>query len=160
MLFVSDESGRDEVTPAVPGTSGKVTVSPGGGFEPLWAPGGREIFYRIGARMMSVPFDPVSGRIGAARALFEVEGLKTDAYRPAYVVLPDGRFIMITDDTFDTGIDAPLNAQTEVTGGKRRRTEDRVMRCAVWIARISALTLGNPTVNRVDRSAIYFSCDE
>ncbi len=37
-------------------------VSKGGGIEPVWAPDGKEIFYRSvdGGRMLAVPFDPKS----------------------------------------------------------------------------------------------------
>ena len=47
LAYVSDESGRDEVyvRPAS-GEGGRQVISTTGGTEPMWAPDGRELFYR------------------------------------------------------------------------------------------------------------------
>jgi Tol biopolymer transport system component len=55
MAYVSGESGRNEIcVRPFPGPGEKVTISTDGGNEPVWAPSGREIFYRNGDAMMSV----------------------------------------------------------------------------------------------------------
>jgi serine/threonine protein kinase/Tol biopolymer transport system component len=55
LVYQSDKSGRDEIyVQPYPGPGGTVPVSTGGGTEPVWSHNGREIFYRIGDKMMSV----------------------------------------------------------------------------------------------------------
>jgi hypothetical protein len=49
MAYVSDESGRYEVyVRPFPGPGGKWLISHEGGFEPLWARNGKQLFYRSG----------------------------------------------------------------------------------------------------------------
>jgi eukaryotic-like serine/threonine-protein kinase len=56
MAYVSNESGRPEVyIEPVPGPGGRRQISSDGGEEPRWVRNGREILYRSGTRMMSVP---------------------------------------------------------------------------------------------------------
>ena len=56
IAYVSDESGRPEIyVQPFPGPGGKWQISTDGGIEPAWNPNGRELFYRIGDRMMAVP---------------------------------------------------------------------------------------------------------
>jgi hypothetical protein len=58
MAYQSDESGRDEVYVArYPTLSTKTAVSNRGGGYPVWSPDGRELFYRQGTAMMSVPVE-------------------------------------------------------------------------------------------------------
>jgi len=97
LAYVSDESGSSEVyLRTFPDTSGKWIVSADGGTEPVWAPSGRELFYRSGDRVMVVPIDqgpPMT--IGTATVLLE------GAYVPNpmhanYDIHPDGdRFVML-----------------------------------------------------------------
>jgi len=71
-------------------------VSSGGGFEPVWARNGRELFFRSGDRMMvvSVRTEPVFA-IGSPQALFAGRYLFGD-FGPAYDVSADGqRFLMV-----------------------------------------------------------------
>jgi len=85
---------------AYPGAGEKTTVSTDGGFEPVWSPDGRELFYRIGARMMvaSIQTSPVF-RSSRPRELFEgpyLSGADTAAIATTYDVAPDGEhFLMI-----------------------------------------------------------------
>ncbi len=47
MAYVSDESGREEVyVQPFPGPGGEWQISNEGGWEPLWARNGKELFYR------------------------------------------------------------------------------------------------------------------
>jgi hypothetical protein len=57
---------------------------------PRWSPSSREVLYRAGSAVMSVPV-AIAGddRVGAARKLFEGD------YGPAWDVAPDGRFLMV-----------------------------------------------------------------
>ena len=98
LVYVSDESGRNEVfVRPFPRGDGKWQVSTEGGTEPRWAPNGREIFFRNGARMMSVPvsagsrFEP-----GQPVLLFEANYRMDHAdHLPNYDIAPDGRFLML-----------------------------------------------------------------
>jgi serine/threonine protein kinase/Tol biopolymer transport system component len=97
LAYVSDESGQRDVSiRPFPGPGARVQVSSGGGFEPVWARNGRELFYRSGDRMMvvSVRTEPVFA-IGSPQALFVGRYLFGD-FGPAYDVSADGqRFLMV-----------------------------------------------------------------
>ena len=95
IAYVSAQSGRKQVfVQAYPGPGERVQVSTEGGDEPIWAPGGSELFFRNGAKLMAVDvkLSPVLD-VGKARELFE------GTYRLShhgYDILPDGRhFVMI-----------------------------------------------------------------
>jgi serine/threonine protein kinase len=54
--YVSDESGQSQVyVEPVTGSGGRRQISTGGGDQPRWVRNGREIVYRNGTKMMSVP---------------------------------------------------------------------------------------------------------
>ena len=56
IAYTSNESGRDEVyVQSYPERGTKVTVSVGGGAQPVWSPDGAELFYRVGNQFVSVP---------------------------------------------------------------------------------------------------------
>jgi serine/threonine-protein kinase len=97
LAYVSDESGQREVyVRPFPGPGARVTVSSGGGIEPVWGRNGRELFYRSADRMLvvSVRTEPVLA-IGSAQALFAGRYLVGD-FGPAYDVSADGqRFLMV-----------------------------------------------------------------
>jgi eukaryotic-like serine/threonine-protein kinase len=76
LAFVSNKSGQNEVyvRPYPAAGSQEFTISTGGGTEPMWAPSGRELIYRHGNDVLSVPVT-VSGaslmprrRSGSSRA--------------------------------------------------------------------------------------------
>jgi eukaryotic-like serine/threonine-protein kinase len=105
LAYNSDESGQMEVyVRSFPDGGSKVQVSSGGGFDPVWARSGRELFYRVELegpkrRMMVAsvnPGKPVG--ISRGRRLFD------DAYddfgtAASYDVLPDGQhFVMVEVD--------------------------------------------------------------
>jgi eukaryotic-like serine/threonine-protein kinase len=55
LAYISDESGRFEVyVTAFPGPGGKWQVSNGGGGAPSWSADGKQIYYAIGDKLMSV----------------------------------------------------------------------------------------------------------
>jgi serine/threonine-protein kinase len=103
IAYVSNESGRDEVyVRPYSGPEQRVTVSSGGGTEPVWARNGRELFYREGDRMMVVSVSD-AGRaplsLGPPQQLFEGSYIRDPgnaAALPNYDVNEDGRaFLMI-----------------------------------------------------------------
>jgi Tol biopolymer transport system component len=75
LAYVSDEPGREEVFVCqFPGLENITQISTNGGMEPLWAPNGKEIFYRdvSGDRIMAVSFDSDPElRIGKSSLLFQ-----------------------------------------------------------------------------------------
>ena len=74
LAYGSDQTGKFEVyVERFPELGTRQMVSKGGGIEPVWAPNGKEIFYRSvdGRRMLAVPFDPMSGVHGDPVTVFE-----------------------------------------------------------------------------------------
>ncbi|MBI4476266.1 MAG: hypothetical protein HY654_03780, partial [Acidobacteria bacterium] len=100
LAYESNESGQEEiyVRPFPNVADGRWQVSSGGGNVPLWARSGRELFYRDGTSLMSVPVQTTpTFAAGTPRKLFEgyVSGLGR-----TYDVSRDGqRFLMIKDST-------------------------------------------------------------
>jgi serine/threonine-protein kinase len=103
LVYVSNESGRNEVyVRPFRGAERRWQVSVDGGSQPMWHPTGREIFYRIGDRMMAVGVSAVGDelQLSPPRRLFE----RAYAYGAGitianYDVAKDGRFVMVKDDT-------------------------------------------------------------
>jgi Tol biopolymer transport system component len=119
LMFVSDESGRDEVyVQGFPAAGTRHAVSVGGGSEATWSADGRQIYFRSLTHLMAAPFDPASGQIGSAAPLFEMDDSRfdSDSFRPRYAVRPDGVFLMMVSE--DAGgsdrIEVILNFATEV----------------------------------------------
>lgn len=97
VAYVSDESGQNEVYVREYPNGGKWPISVRGGTEPVWAPNGRELFYRNGEWMMAVSIE-TQPRFAAAtpRPLFEAPYAESGAAYANFDVFPDGnRFIMI-----------------------------------------------------------------
>jgi serine/threonine protein kinase len=101
-VYVSNESGRNEVyVRSFRGAEWRRQVSSDGGSQPVWNPNNKEIFYRIGDRMMSVAVTTAGNELQLAtpQQLFA----RAYAYGAGitianYDVAKDGRFIMVRDD--------------------------------------------------------------
>jgi len=119
LAYMSNETGRDEVYVQSFGGSGprgKRQVSIGGGAEPVWAPDGRDLFYRNGDEMMAVAIETEPElSVGTPRLLFEgrfLPVLSGDDPGGSYDISPDGqRFLMIQreQDLVPTEIIVVLN---------------------------------------------------
>ncbi len=102
VAYLSQESGQREIyIRPRPGTGGQVTVSVGGGREPIWAKNG-EVFYRnlSGDRMFAVPVatEPTL-KVGTPVQLFQGPFYTpgSGSPRPQYDVAADGqRLLMLT----------------------------------------------------------------
>jgi serine/threonine protein kinase/Tol biopolymer transport system component len=95
VVYVSNESGRDEIyVQSFPGPGGKWMISAEGGSNALWARNGREIFFRNGDKMLSVPVETQpTFKAGTTRVLFQ-----SPSYGLGYDVAPDGQhFLMIKE---------------------------------------------------------------
>ena len=100
MAYDSDETGRVEVyIQSYPDpTVAKRQVTTGGGGEPLWTRGGRELVFRRGDSVMAVPVDPATATTGNAVALFTGQwAVEPDWTDPrSWDVTPDGeRFLLL-----------------------------------------------------------------
>jgi serine/threonine-protein kinase len=102
LAYVSDQSGTLEVYVRPLDREGdEIRVSLTGGSEPMWGPGGRELFYRepvgngamlTAASLTLVPGLAVTGR----RQLFDVSQMSSTSPHSNYDVSPDGRtFAMV-----------------------------------------------------------------
>jgi Tol biopolymer transport system component len=108
LAYMSNESGRYEVyVQAFPGGSEKMTISTDGGFEPLWSPDGRELFYRIGERLMVVSIQTTPAfRSSRPRKLFDdhyISGLTINALARTYDVAPDGQHFLMMEGGEEEG---------------------------------------------------------
>ena len=100
LAYVSNNTGRDEVyvRPFPDASSGLVQVSTDGGFSPVWAHSGRELFYKNGANELvavQVTGDPtfVAGR---QVVLFSMADYLRGGGHPMYDVHPnDQQFVML-----------------------------------------------------------------
>jgi hypothetical protein len=72
-------------------------ISPDGGTNSLWAPTGREVFYRRGNEMWAVSFNPAQTVPGKARRLFSGQYTASDSsWNRDMALSPDGkRFLML-----------------------------------------------------------------
>jgi serine/threonine-protein kinase len=101
LAYVSNESGRDEVyLRRHPGPGGQEVISSGGGTEPVWGPGGDQIFYRSGGSLVAVPVR--EGKVtGPSRVVLTgpYVASPTETGLPNYDVAPDGRtFVMVRSE--------------------------------------------------------------
>ena len=98
LAYVSNESGRDEIyVQPYPGPGGKWPISTEGGTEPVWSVDGRELFYRLGDKMMvvEVQSEPAFSS-GRPQLVFEEPYLRDRFGTSNYDISPDGqRFLMI-----------------------------------------------------------------
>jgi len=97
MAYASDESGRSEIyVEPVPGPGGRRQISSDGGSQPRWVRNGREIIYRNGTKVISVPvqiqptFQP-----GKVMELFDRK-FDPGAAVAGYDVSPDGQTFVMT----------------------------------------------------------------
>jgi Tol biopolymer transport system component len=98
IAYVSNESGRNEVyVRAYADPSRKWQVSSDGGAEPVWDPGGHELFFRAGDRMMvTSPGLSSNPRFADARTLFEGKFEKGTMDSANYdVMAAPQRFVMV-----------------------------------------------------------------
>ena len=98
IAYDSNETGEREVyVQRFPDLGGKVTISTDGGFQPVWSPDGRELFYRGPRGMMVVPVLDTESTftVGDPSVLFETQYFSSGSRR-TYDLAPDGqRFLMV-----------------------------------------------------------------
>ena len=103
MAYHSNESGQNEiyVRPFPDIDTGKWQVSRGGGRRPVWAPDGRELFYRRDSdlAMMMVPIEtePTFGP-GNPGLLFEATDFPIQGGPRRFDIAPDGQRFLMTKE--------------------------------------------------------------
>ncbi len=97
IAYASNESGRSEIyVEPVPGPGGRRQISSEGGEQPRWVRNGREIVYRNGTKMMSVPVQlQPAFRTGNAIELFDRK-FDSGAAVDGYDVTSDGQTFVMT----------------------------------------------------------------
>jgi serine/threonine-protein kinase len=97
LAYLSNESGREEVyLRQLAAGSGRVQVSAGGGGEPLWAPDGRRLFYRVADKLMEATLSFTPSLAVTGRRIVFSGPYATDMWHPNYDVSPDGKsFVMV-----------------------------------------------------------------
>ena len=113
VAYVSDESGRREVY-AIPvsGSGDRVAVSINGGSGPVWSRDGRELFYRAGDDLISVPVQTTSGLVLGERTKLLDLSEYDSGYLHEFDVSADGqRFLVIRTEreSRPTRLDVILN---------------------------------------------------
>jgi eukaryotic-like serine/threonine-protein kinase len=114
MAYASDVSGRDEVyVRPFPGPGTPYQVSVEGGRSPLWARGGRELFFvKRDGRLTAVMVADVTGSVpfSAGRPRLLLKGRFTTLGGPTgYDVSPDGRRLLLVEE-----LDAPVQPATRL----------------------------------------------
>jgi serine/threonine protein kinase len=97
IAYVSNDTGRDEIfIQPYPTTGVKWQISDGGGTEPMWAPNGKELYYRQGNKMMAVKLEFGSSlKWERARMLFEGNFASHVNYSRYHIHPKGDRFLMV-----------------------------------------------------------------
>jgi Tol biopolymer transport system component len=102
LAFTSEETGKQEVyVSPLSGDGFKVQVSVDGGSEPVWAPSGRELFYRrpTGGQVQFMAAEVQPGaelRVLKRTMLFDASDYEPAQPHANYDVAPDGKaFVML-----------------------------------------------------------------
>ena len=98
LAYVSLVTGGIEVwVRPYPGPGAPTRISPNGGWQPVWGPGDKELFYLEGLNKLMATriFLEPELRFESPRMLFESPYFHVVGNAPTYDVGPDGRFLMI-----------------------------------------------------------------
>jgi serine/threonine-protein kinase len=110
VAYVTGETARREVyVRPFPGPGPVMTVSAGGGTEPIWSREGTQLFYRSGRQIISARVERTpTFRVVSRTTLFEGDYLASPNYAQ-YDVARDGRFLMLKPTGESTQITVLVN---------------------------------------------------
>ena len=92
VAYASDENGRTEVFVQAYPSGNQWQITNGGGSDPRWTQGGRELIYRNGQSLAAVPITLKPFTVGAPQTLFTLPNLF------AFDVTPDGTTFVVAQD--------------------------------------------------------------
>ena len=97
LAYVSDESGRQQVyVQPFPGPGPRYPISTEGGSEPVWGPGGQELFFRDGDRMMVVEVSAEPSFTATRPSVLFAGSFARSLGVLSYDISPDGQtFVML-----------------------------------------------------------------
>jgi hypothetical protein len=103
MAFVSDENGENQVyVTAYPGPGSTVPVSTKGGLSPIWSADGRELFFRLGSKVMaSQMLSATALRFSAPLELFDGPYTLDLMGHQREAVASDGRRFLMVENSDD-----------------------------------------------------------
>jgi Tol biopolymer transport system component len=134
LAYDSDRSGTAQiyVQPVGAGDEEPVQISQDGGTEPLWGPGGHELFYRrTGAGkddFMAAELRLPEVRVTARRLLFPIPDIVGASPHVNYDISPDGRTFVMVRRSPATRIMVLQNLPELVRGGRRAGIEPAASR--------------------------------
>ena len=115
IAYQSDESGEYRIyVHSFPVITGRHSVSPGLGTDPVWSPDGRTLYYRSGSQFLAVDVttEPVFAVLSAPDVLFDepdYSGAQNLGLVRTWDIHPDGsRFIMVASEGGGAGAGAGL----------------------------------------------------
>jgi serine/threonine-protein kinase len=120
LAYVSDESGTSQVyLRTFPDTSGKWLVTAEGGTEPVWAPSGRELFYRSADQVVAVSIDPGPPLIIGTHVVLLEGPYVPNPMHANYDIHPDGdRFVMLRSGEGERSVVVVTNLFAELGEGQ------------------------------------------
>jgi len=92
VAYASDENGRTDVFVQTYPSGGRWQITTGGGSDPRWTLGGRELIYRNGQTLAAVPITLKPFTVGVPQTLFTLPNLF------AFDVTPDGTTFVVAQD--------------------------------------------------------------
>ena len=110
VAYVSDKSGQNDVyARPFPGPGAEITVSVGGGQEPVWGPSGSELYYRQEGELLLVPVELASPSlsVGTPRTVFD-DPFRRDTGGASggmanYDIAPNGEAFVMVEDASSAG---------------------------------------------------------
>jgi serine/threonine-protein kinase len=126
IAYTSNRTGQSEVyVRALPSGGEEVKASANGGVDPVWAPGGRELFFRtfdnpaseslLVAQISMTPRLAIAGR----QALFALGRYHLQRNRGGYDVFPNGEFVFLSQRSDTAPERTPLVVRLNWTGALR-----------------------------------------
>jgi Tol biopolymer transport system component len=123
IAYVSNKTGQNDVfARPFPGPGAEVTLSVGGGQEPVWGPSGKELFYRHGSVLQVVRIEATASelKVSAPARVFD------DPFRPDtsgaaggianYDIAPDGKHFVMVEEPKTPGAGSATAKLNVVTG--------------------------------------------